>query len=194
MVDEIRALFAAAAAHHVPRPDSPKAIGRPTRCDTARPKEALAAWSAVFEKADELAARWPMMHDPWVREVKADALYGMACMQSLLGDKAAALEALDRVIRTGHAKYELMGQDADFDGLRGDPAFSSSFAALVEEARLRVDGLTVERVLARLGQPREKVQTDGRLKLWVYYYDRVEVYFNKEGVADWTYLVEKADA
>lgn len=132
-ITQIRTLFVAAAAHHIPRDDSPKVAGRLTHCNTADPAAAMTAWLAVLEKAHVVSMCCGLDDDPWLCEVKADALYGVACMQSLLGEKAAALETLDRVIRTGYAKFELMSKEGDFDGLRDDPAFSEKFAALVEE-------------------------------------------------------------
>ncbi len=185
-VTRVRDLFAAASAFHVVREDSDLVAGRPTRCDTTDPSGAMAAWNAVLAAIDPLLQLQSLCDDPWVLEVRADAMYGVACMQSLLGDKAAALETLDRVIRTGYAKFELFEQDADLDTLRGDPVFES----LVKESKLRVANMTIQQVEARLGQPRKKIETTEKSGLWIYYYDEVEVYFDRAGVVDWTCLVK----
>lgn len=184
-VAKVRDLFATAAAFHVPREDSPKVAGRPTRCDTADPFGAMASWNAVLAAIDPLLQLQSLCDDPWVLEVRADAMYGVACMQSLLGDKTAALKTLDDVICTGFAKFELFEKDADLDSLRGD----ATFEALVKEAKLRVANMTIQQVEARLGQPLEKVWLED-VRVWIYYYAEVEVYFDRGGFVDWTCLAK----
>lgn len=60
-----------------------------------------------------------------------------------------------------------------------------------EALREIVRGLDKSQVVAKLGPPLEKFQTE-RKGLWVYYYDTIEIYFDSGGVVDWTYVTDYA--
>jgi outer membrane protein assembly factor BamE (lipoprotein component of BamABCDE complex) len=53
-----------------------------------------------------------------------------------------------------------------------------------------VQGMTQQQVEDCLGQPNSRIQTNKR-KLWVYYYDKIEIYFDEAGVVEWTYEIKE---
>lgn len=58
-----------------------------------------------------------------------------------------------------------------------------------EALREVVRGLTRSQVVERLGSPRAKLQTRRR-KLWIYYYDTIEIYFDERDIVEWTFIVD----
>lgn len=58
--------------------------------------------------------------------------------------------------------------------------------------RQEVEGLTRGQVEACLGRPKDKMRTPGK-DLWVYYYETLEIYFDRDDVAEWTYTMTKEE-
>jgi hypothetical protein len=70
-----------------------------------------------------------------MRQVVADApqygllTYNLACLESLGGDKAAALEHLRKAIELSEQFRDYARQDSDLDAVRDDPAFEELMAS-----------------------------------------------------------------
>src|SRR5262249_51865197 len=54
-----------------------------------------------------------------------EALYDTACALSLAGDKKAALDALDRAVKSGFRDFPWMATDKDLDAIRAEPRFET---------------------------------------------------------------------
>jgi Flp pilus assembly protein TadD len=69
-------------------------------------------------------------------EQRATALYNVACVHALKGDKTSAFAALDQSIEAGFHKAEYLEKDTDLDSLRADPRFASTISAAKEKAAM----------------------------------------------------------
>lgn len=49
--------------------------------------------------------------------------YNLACVESMLGNKEAALDALEKTVKGKHIGYEHALNDSDLDSLRQEPRF-----------------------------------------------------------------------
>lgn len=49
--------------------------------------------------------------------------YNLACVESMLGNKEAAMDALEKAVERKHIGYEHALNDSDLDGLRQEPRF-----------------------------------------------------------------------
>jgi adenylate cyclase len=65
-----------------------------------------------------------------VRPDEFGTAYNLACAYAVLGETDKALEMLERAARQGRGNLAWIGQDPDFDSLRGDPRFERFVAAL----------------------------------------------------------------
>jgi tetratricopeptide (TPR) repeat protein len=55
-------------------------------------------------------------------------LYNLACEYSLTGDRAKAVEWLDKAVRAGYQDREWMKKDKDLDPIRGEEAYKKLLA------------------------------------------------------------------
>lgn len=67
------------------------------------------------------------------------ALYDMACVYSITGEKEKAVAALEKAIRKGYGNYKWLCQDKDLDNIRNEEGFKK----LAEELRKTKDYLYV---------------------------------------------------
>ena len=51
------------------------------------------------------------------------ALYDMACVYSITGEKEKAVAALEKAIRKGYGNYKWLCQDKDLDNIRNEEGF-----------------------------------------------------------------------
>jgi tetratricopeptide (TPR) repeat protein len=79
------------------------------------------AWEA--ERYDE--AKSLLLEGLELHAGNASLLYNLACVETLMGDKEAALEHLAEAAKNERFR-EFAKTDSDFDSLRGDPRFSAA--------------------------------------------------------------------
>jgi mannose-6-phosphate isomerase-like protein (cupin superfamily) len=97
--------------------------GAPGEAYNKTPNFLVAPMFAAYQEGDIAGAAAK------VREVLEEhpgmplALFNLACMESLLGEKDAALEHLGEAIDAEHGFVDLARNDEDFDPIRNDPRF-----------------------------------------------------------------------
>lgn len=82
---------------------------------------------AVLDETDEGLQRAGRLFALATRidPMNEEALYDLACMQSLRGERDAALASLQSAVAQGFRDFEHMKTDADLEGVRGDPRFEA---------------------------------------------------------------------
>ena len=50
-------------------------------------------------------------------------LYNVTCFYALMGEKAAAIEALERAFTAGFQYYEWIKRDPDLESIRNEPGY-----------------------------------------------------------------------
>ncbi len=85
--------------------------------------------------ADALAGLEKALAMPEMKEFpawRANAIYSIACMHSLLGHKTQAVAALKQAMLAGYTSYGQYMEDPDLESLRGTPDFAPVLAELRE--------------------------------------------------------------
>lgn len=77
----------------------------------------------LFDRGDFAAAKELLVEALADRPEAGGVLYNLACAESQLGEKEAALEHLRRAVEISDEFAEYAGSDADLEAIRSDPRF-----------------------------------------------------------------------
>jgi tetratricopeptide (TPR) repeat protein len=97
--------------------------GRPGEAYAPAPWETSMLAALYARRGDEAAARSALAESLAEHPDHPQALYNIACAETILGDRAAALEHINRVAELEPKSREWMAADSDLDAIRDDPAF-----------------------------------------------------------------------
>lgn len=142
-------------------------------------RQAATVLSAIIAKLDALTEKEKQGVLPTIKTMYANLYYNLACNQSLLNQKKAALLSFEKAIAWGYTEYEQVKNDPDLDHIRQEKKFIAAFNQLKQYDKIAL--------LQQSGsyQPGEK----GNLPAFQYQavshpnLKEVKAYFNLDSIA-----------
>jgi len=75
---------------------------------------------------------------PTIKTIKANVYYNLACVNSLLNKKQAAIADFDKAIDFGYSEYQHAKTDSDLDNIRNDKKFVASLSRIKQYDMLQI--------------------------------------------------------